>query len=137
VTSINKVPLDVVRYLRALQVEAHRYAYIGLDSSRCVRFLGGDLALFGLDVVDKCTSIENQLAVLVGLLPSGAEPVVISNARGAEKRYFDLHLFTQQNRQWVLFLDNNEAGQALQSEQQTRLQNELVIEQALNSNRQK
>jgi len=129
---VNATPSDVVRYLNSLRIESPYFAYIGLDERWCAHYMGGALEAFGLANFDRLQPIERQLVVLEGLLPSGREPVVVANAHNTKGLYYDLHLFQRRNTQWVLFLENSEAGAALQLQQQERLIKELIFEKALN-----
>ena len=75
--------------------------------------------------------VVTQFNVLEGLLPSGDLSVVIENTQLIVGYFFDLHLFTDLDGQWVVLLDNTEPGQSLQAEQQARLDRDMLLEKKL------
>lgn len=128
-------PIAVARYLRSLSDEYHSYAYLGLSDSNKVRDCGGDLHVFGLAEIETDQSIFQQINLLEGLLPTGPTPLIITNAQFEEGSFVDLHLFTSPEGQWVLLLDNTEAGRRQQKNQQNRLEDDIIVEDRMKAKR--
>jgi len=122
------MPMSIARYIRGLGLEARLFAYIGLDSENIVSHVGGALAQFGLSSVELGQPANAQLDYLEGLLPGDANPIVIQNTQFLGERFVDLHLFCESDEQWVLYVDNTEAGIDTQATQQKRLDKDILQE---------
>jgi len=122
------LPLPIARYLRTVDLGGRVYAFVGLNKSNAVKYLGGELAHFGLESVQKNELILEKYGFLEGLLPGEYAPVVIHNAQFDKNQFVDVHLFTDIEGQWVLFVDNTEDAISDQLEQQKRLDVDLLNE---------
>lgn len=125
---MSKVPLPIARYLRTVDLGQRLYAFVSLDKLNVVTLLGGELAHFGLEAVEKGELILQKYGFLEGLLPGGDAPVVIHNTQFEQNQFVDLHLFTDIEGQWVIFVDNTEVAKSDQAAQQERLDIDLLIE---------
>jgi len=121
-------PIAVKRYLGARCSDERRMAYLRVRHDKCVELCGGDLMACGIGAIDKSNPIDEQLDSLVGLLPAGDKPVVISNAQTLKNLFVDLHVFSDSGEQWIVMFDNSEAARELQIEQQERLSKDIVLE---------
>ncbi len=127
--SLVATPITIARYLRKLGADTRALAYLELDQSLHVIASGGNLEILGTTTINSNKSITSQVDILVGLIPTGTAPVIIANAQMVKDRFFDLHLFKELERQWVLLLDSTESARNLQADQQVRLNNALLLEQ--------
>jgi len=123
-------PTAVVDYLADLKLLGSHHAYIALDQRNQITDLGGDLSRFDLDALVSGQLASTQLSFLEGLLPGDDKPVVIPNTQFLQDLFVDLHLFTTDANQWVVFVDNTEAGRNLQQDQQQRLEQDIKQEAA-------
>jgi len=117
-----------MQYLRAVNFHEPIFAYLGIDEENHIQSTGGSIELFGLENVLQGSLVLAHLDYLEGLLPGDETPVVIENTQFMSERFVDLHLFNKGDMQWVIFIDNTEAGKARQSEQQERLNNDILEE---------
>jgi len=122
------IALPVMRYLHTLNVHDPIYAYLGIDHHNVVRHSGGSIEQFGLDGVSEGSLALEHLNYLEGLLPSDDNPVIIENTQFMSERFVDLHLVSKDGFQWVVFIDNTEAGKARQTEQQRQLNSDIKTE---------
>jgi len=124
----SSIALPVMQYLRAVNFHKPIFAYLGIDEENHIQSTGGSIELFGLENVLQGSLVLAHLDYLEGLLPGDETPVVIENTQFMSERYVDLHLFNKGDMQWVIFIDNTEAGKARQSEQQERLNSDILEE---------
>lgn len=125
------IPLAVARYLRNLDCrDTSVLAFMELDENLCVSTSGGDLSLLLSGALEYTSPVTSQISILQGVIPSGPEPVVIENAHLIDGVFFDLHLFTVHGLQWVVVLDRTHTARSLQTAQQRRLDNDILLEQA-------
>jgi len=101
---------------------------VGLDELNAVTTRGGGLEHFGLGSIIQGELILEKYAFLEGLLPGDNEPVVIHNTQFENNQFVDLHLFTDIDGQWILFVDNTESAKEDQAVQQERLDIDLLKE---------
>jgi len=123
-----RIPEHITLYLKSIQSEDRIFAYLGLDDHHKVVASGGALTLFGLDNIDESRSIVTQFNLFEGLLPGSNDPVVIPNTQTIKNLIFDLHLFSENDYQWILLIDNTADGKSLQEHQQVRLDNDILQE---------
>ena len=121
-------PPSISRYLISENYDRRSYAFVGLDQENMVTLAGGELAHFGLSSIKKGEAILEKYVFLEGLLPGEDEPVVIHNTQFDQDQFVDVHLFTDREGQWVLFIDNTDIGKADQAAQQERLDKDLLNE---------
>ncbi len=124
----NDLPLSVARYVKTLPVCSRAMAYLCLDNDNVVINRGGALEKCGMPSIEKGVLISEQLPAIAQLLPIGEKAVVLVNTQISTDTIIDLHLFADTIGQWVLIIDNTEAGLILQSEQQERLCNDIIKE---------
>lgn len=123
-----EAPLPVLRYLRSISHQTGTLAYLKLDAKNCVLEGGGNLAYFDTEKLDKLVPIDEQLPVLLGLIPVIDVPVVIANTHIDNSHFFDLHVYFDMGNQWVLLLDTTAFSIKLQNEQQIRLSDDIFSE---------
>ena len=125
---IASTPLPIARYLNTVDLESRPFAFVGLDELNAVTTRGGGLEHFGLESIVQGELILEKYAFLEGLLPGDNEPVVIHNTQFENNQFVDLHLFTDLDGQWILFVDNTESAKEDQAAQQERLDIDLLKE---------
>jgi len=125
---IASTPLPIARYLNTVDLENRPFAFVGLDELNAVTTRGGGLEHFGLESIIQGELILEKYAFLEGLLPGDNEPVVIHNTQFENNQFVDLHLFTDLDGQWILFVDNTESAKEDQAVQQERLDIDLLKE---------
>ena len=121
-------PAIVTNYLKTIEIPHRCYAYLKLDSQCCVVASGGKLHHCGIGTLDPAVRVDAQINMLLGLLPVTGDGLVINNVQPENDLYIDMHLFVGQEFQWVVFVNNTEAGIGLQAEQQIRLSDEIAKE---------
>jgi len=131
----NEQPLSIARYVKSLPSSSAAKAYLCLDTHGLVTDSGGELETCGIPQLKNGLAISEQLPVIAQLLPLTEKTVVIANTQITEGTIIDLHLFADSAGQWVLIIDNTEAGIKLQSEQQERLVNDILEEKNTKSSK--
>lgn len=124
-----KLPFSVERYVKTQPASNRSMAYLCLDENLVVVDSGGELEKCGIPSIENGVLASEQLPAIESLLPIDESAVVLVNTQIIEGSIIDLHLFADSVGQWVLIIDNTEAGLRLQSEQQDRLCNDIVEEQ--------
>jgi len=117
-----------MRYLKQRKLEESRFAYIWLNARNIVHCIGGDTGYFGLTSMDVGSPALDHAEYLAGLLSDDNTPVVIENTQYVNDLYVNIHLFHSIEGQWIVFLDNTEAGGTDQAKQQKRLDKDILIE---------
>jgi len=118
----------VIQYLHTLDMMEPVYAYLGIDRNNAIRHSGGVIDQFGLEELAEGALALEQLNYLEGLLTSDDDLVIIENTQFMNARFVDLHLFSKDGFQWVVFIDNTEAGKLQQTEQQRQLNSDIKKE---------
>jgi len=121
-------PGIVTNYLKTIEIPHRCYAYLKLDKQCRVVASGGKLHHCGIRTLDSAVRVDAQINMLLGLLPVTGDGLVINNVQPENDLYIDMHLFVGQEFQWVVFVNNTEAGIGLQAEQQIRLSDEIAKE---------
>ena len=124
----NELPLSILRYLKTIPTCSRAMAFLCLDNENIIVSTGGDLAKCGISALENGKLINEQLPVLVQLLPLCENSVVIANTQITEYTIIDLHLFADTAGQWIVMFDNTEQSLKLQSEQQERLSIDILEE---------
>jgi len=86
---------------------------------------GGDCDRYGFSDLDRSQPIGTQLDYLEGLLPLDGTPLELPLIQVMTDIYADLHLFTDQAGDWVLFLDSTQHARRIHEVQQQS--NELSL----------
>lgn len=124
----DKLPPAVQHYLKTITHPHSPVAYLKLDATNRIVELSSNLDRFAISELSLSTPANEQLPLLEGLLPIGAQPLILTNAQIGDNQFFDLHIYQADDHQWVLLLDNTEAGTQLQFEQQRRLGIDIIKE---------
>lgn len=120
---------SVAGYLRTIAPSQGKpIAYYKLDRSGYVVDHGGDTDLGGIANLDEASPIDEQVPVLSGLLPVDAIPLIVPNVQLVQGKFIDIHIYGDENWQWIVLIDNTEAATVLQEQQQNRLADEIIKE---------
>lgn len=122
------VATSVAQYLGALNIGERVFAYLGLDQSNVVKHSGGTVSQFNLASIEEGAHVLDHLEYLEGLLTGDENPVIIENTQYMSERFVDIHLFSDDSVQWVVFIDNTEHGKIHQTQQQQRLNADILEE---------
>ncbi|MBN1591993.1 MAG: adenylate/guanylate cyclase domain-containing protein [Candidatus Coatesbacteria bacterium] len=115
------LPQAVTDYIFGLTIEATRKrspAYLlGDGEGRLIEF-GGKLALYGINNPELGVHIDQQVEYLAGFLPLEGEPVVLPCLKCGDGVSTDLHIFSGEGGDWILFLESTEIEATQQEIQQ-------------------
>jgi hypothetical protein len=123
------LPLVVIDYLSGINSAKKSNAFLALDDQGCIKNVGGDVAEFDLSAVSIGQDALQQCAHLEGLLTRDSEPLIIRNTQLKPGQWVNLHLFYAKECRWVVYVDNTETAERMQTEQQQRLDEDLFLEQ--------
>lgn len=132
---MNNLPSPVSHYLQALCENIRVCGYVRLNLQHRVIESAGKLPGNPLGKILLNISILEQFSYLEGLLPSGDKPVVIGNVNLSGDEFVDIHLFMDEDDQWLVILDNTEAAIETQRLQQYRLSRSINTESLISSQR--
>ncbi len=122
------IAINVEQYLKTIALGGRVFAYLGLDKQHIVCQTGGATDSFDLASVSEGEFALGKLGYLEGLLPSDDKPIVIENTQFMRERFVDIHIFKNNDIQWVVFIDNTEPGKLRQTLQQQRLNADILKE---------
>lgn len=123
------LPLVVIDYLSGINSAKKSNAFLALDDQGCIKNVGGDVAEFDLSAVSIGQDALQQCAHLEGLLTRDSEPLIIRNTQLKPGQWVNLHLFYAKECRWVVYVDNTQTAERMQTEQQQRLDEDLFLEQ--------
>lgn len=123
-----EIPKAVQQYLKSISYEGGSFAYLQLAMGNHLIRSGGELSQFGLSELNTSIPVDEQLTSLSSLLPASGKPVVIANTQIDEDHFTDIHIYVDSGDQWVIFVDATQSAVRLQSEQQTRLNQDIKNE---------
>lgn len=119
------MPDAIAGRLDALCVRTRSPAYLLTDAAGHVLKQGGLCERYGFGPLDRELPVGHQLDFLEGALPLNGESVVLPFVQVANEVYADLHLFSTDEGDWVLFLDSTALAMRLFDVQQNT--NELSL----------
>ncbi len=119
------MPEAIAGKLDALCVRTRSPAYLLTDAAGRVLRQGGLCERYGFGPLDPALPVGHQLDFLEGALPLNGESVVLPFVQVANEVYADLHLFSTDEGEWVLFLDSTALAMRLFDVQQNT--NELSL----------
>lgn len=124
---MNVIPSSVAAYLQSIGNAIGNPAFLHLDSSNQLVDWSIQLNDHGLKLFDAKMLTVKQLTFLEGLLPCPTDPLIIPRMQLAPSQYCDLHMFSDNQGQWIILIDSTNASIRAQSRQQYRLSNELLF----------
>ncbi|HBD10472.1 MAG TPA: hypothetical protein DCZ69_19660 [Syntrophobacteraceae bacterium] len=118
-----ELPLPIAHYLCALIVKSRSLAYLLVSKDGVLIDAGGALSAYGLEGAPTGERLGKELFFLEGLLPLEGEPVWLSRVKTESGLSADLHIFTDEERDWILLLDATleEAREILQQQSANEL----------------
>jgi hypothetical protein len=88
-----------------LTVKDRSLAYFLVGKDGVLMETGGVLSMYGLEGISKGEHIGKELFFLDGLLPIGEEAVFLPRVKTESGLCADIHIFSGEQGDWVLFLD--------------------------------
>jgi hypothetical protein len=101
-------PEPVLNYLLDYFVENRSPGYLLIDNDGYLLTWGGKLERYGITRLQKGELIGKQIHFLDGLLPLNNSPELLTNIKTELGVVVDLHIFSESDGDWVLFLDATE-----------------------------
>lgn len=99
------IPDRVADWLFELVGSRHAVAHLFVDAEQVLVNAGGDLERYGLSELKLRQPICDQFALLEGMLPLPETPFLLRSMGMPSGRVADIHLFTDREATWVVFLD--------------------------------
>lgn len=123
---MQSLPPSVAQYLSQHTQTARCNGYVHLNNQHLIEDANGHLAETDLSTLDKQIALEQQLPIVAGLLAAHHTTTTIHNVHIDQDSYFDVHLFSDDHGNWIVFVDTTEPGVQLQKEQQQRLNKDFA-----------
>lgn len=98
-------PSQILKYLLKRTLRDHSVAYLRLLPDLTLQQSGGWTAHYGLDAIDTRRPLQEQLPMLVGLMPMEQERLILPAVETAAGIPADIHLIRDEGGYWVVFLD--------------------------------
>jgi hypothetical protein len=99
------VPIAVMVYLLYFLIEERSLAYLLVEKNGKLSTWGGQLSIYGIFNLHKGKDIKEEVYFLEGLLPIDDFPVFLPRMKTEAGICADVHIFSSQEGDWVLFLD--------------------------------
>jgi serine phosphatase RsbU (regulator of sigma subunit) len=99
-----EIPDRIAEWLLLLVKSQRSIAHLLIDNDMVLIHAGGELDFYGLGDLKQGDSASTQLPFLEGLLPL-AEPFLLQSVNMPGGSVADVHLFTDEDRTWVVLLD--------------------------------
>lgn len=97
--------MAVVHYLCALTVKSRQVAYLLVGKDGVLITWGGALSAFGLEKLETGARLGEELFFLEGFLPLEGEAVYLPRVKIESVGSVDVHLFSDDEGDWILLLD--------------------------------
>ena len=110
------IPLPVSNYIAKVHPTLRAAAYLRVDNAGVIVEAGGALEAYGLDQLTPGIPARDVTLFLEGMLPLDSEPIFLPGVHFAPEVIADIHLFRDEDCDWVLLLgaESHEARQILQ-----------------------
>ena len=99
------VPFSVSAYLVNFMRESRSLAYIFVAKDGSLSKWGGKLAVYGVGNLHKGENASQKIFFLEGLLPLDGFPVFLPCVKTDNGICADVHIFPEEDGDWVLLLD--------------------------------
>jgi signal transduction histidine kinase len=125
---MSELPGLLVQHVCGALLRDRRPAYLVMDSAGRLVADGGDLATYGLEVIEPGRPVWEQVPFLRGFAVAAGCGGVVPFVQVAEGRYADIHFFREAETEWIVLLDmtseasRQEAIQQAHNERQLRQQ---------------
>lgn len=98
------LPDALLNYLGQLVNQEHTLAYLRVDKQGCISLLGGDWQAYGVEQLQIGDLVEEKLFFLCGLLPLEEEKLLLPKVKIESGLSADVHIFSDDDADWVLLL---------------------------------
>jgi class 3 adenylate cyclase len=102
---MTKLPAEVAVRLQALAMDGRSIAWLRIDGRLLLAETGGDLASYGLGLLQPGAAALEQVPLLEGLLPLAETPWQMPSVEVAPGRVADLHFWSVGDDTWLLLLE--------------------------------
>jgi two-component system cell cycle sensor histidine kinase/response regulator CckA len=102
------LPDAVWKYLKTMLCGERALAWLIVNRNGKLLDAGGQFRAHGLDSLPPGDDVSDSVPFLHGLLPADSDPIVLCDIEVAPNHFSDLHIFSDGDRDWVLFLDSTE-----------------------------
>lgn len=99
------IPFPVSKYLINFMRESRSLAYILVDKHGCLSSWGGKLAVYGVSNLQQGEDASQKIFFLEGLLPLDDLPLFLPCVKTNCGICADIHLFPEEEGDWVLLMD--------------------------------
>ncbi|MDZ8189195.1 MAG: hypothetical protein RMX96_30695 [Nostoc sp. ChiSLP02] len=101
------VPASVIAYLLKFLTVERSLAYLLVKKDGSLLQWGGKLAKYGIINLNKAENIKQQVTFLEGLLPLDDDSLFLPFIKTEYGICVDIHIFSTEEGDWVLFLDSS------------------------------
>ena len=99
------IPLPITKYLMNFMRESRSLAYLFVAKDGCLSSWGGKLTVYGVANLQQGEDASQQIFFLEGLLPLDDFPLFLPCVKTNRGICADIHLFPEEEGDWVLLLD--------------------------------
>ena len=99
------IPLPITKYLMNFMRESRSLAYLFVGKDGCLSSWGGKLTVYGVANLQQGEDASQQIFFLEGLLPLDDFPLFLPCVKTNRGICADIHLFPEEEGDWVLLLD--------------------------------
>ena len=99
------LPDPIVNYIHKLTVKNRSPAYILVQKNGRLFSWGGKLSFYGFSNLKQGEYVDKQILFLTGLLPLSGLPIILPCVQMESGISADVHIFSAEERDWVLLLD--------------------------------
>lgn len=98
-------PVPLLDYIQKIIIEIRSPAYLLISKDGHLLKWGGSLETYGIINLEKGQKIETKVLFLQGLLPVDNFPIFLQCIEMQPNIYADIHIFSDNQGDWVLLLD--------------------------------
>lgn len=100
-----KFPRPIQEHLCTIAVDIRSPAYLLIEKNGYLLDWGGKLAAYGITDLQKGQNVEEKVFFLQGLFPLDGSPLLLQCIQMEEGISADIHIFSTDEKVWVLLLD--------------------------------
>ena len=104
-------PAPITAYLLNRTADSHHLAYFVLDPSGHILGWGGAIEHYRIQPPRKGMRVADLFTFAEGMLPPGAEALVLECVEISDGQKVDVHLFESQDQIWLMLLDAREKAE--------------------------
>lgn len=99
------MPFPVANYINKITIEERSPAYLLVENGGNLVSWGGKLSAYGIENLQKGKLIGEQVFIFDGLLPLDSMPLFLSCVKAGSGISADIHIFREDEENWILLLD--------------------------------